>query len=69
MYQKYDWLKLPQILKTDVTKILISQELKHVSPCREKNWKKQKKKTTTLWPLFMDGVQLHQGWSHFEEAV
>ena len=23
----------------------------------------------TLWPLFMDGVQLPQGWSHFEEAV
>ena len=23
----------------------------------------------TLWPLFMDGVQLPQGCSHFEEAV
>ena len=23
----------------------------------------------TLWPLFMDGVQLPQGYSHFEEAV
>ena len=23
----------------------------------------------TLWPLFMDGVQLPQGQSHFEEAV
>ena len=23
----------------------------------------------TLWPLFMDGVQVHQGYSHFEEAV
>ena len=23
----------------------------------------------TLWSLFMDGVQLPQGWSHFEEAV
>ena len=22
-----------------------------------------------LWPLFMDGVQLTQGYSHFEEAV
>ena len=22
-----------------------------------------------LWPLFMDGVQLSQGYSHFEEAV
>ena len=29
----------------------------------EKNFKK------TLWPLFMDGVQLPQGYSHFEEAV
>ena len=28
-------------------------------------WKKKK----TLWPLFMDGVQLPQGYSHFEEAV
>ena len=27
------------------------------------------KKTLTLWPLFMDGVQLPQGYSHFEEAV
>ena len=26
-------------------------------------------KKTTLWPLFMDGVQLPQGYSHFEEAV
>ena len=26
-------------------------------------------KTTTLWPLFMDRVQLPQGYSHFEEAV
>ena len=23
----------------------------------------------TLWPLFMDGVQLPQGYSHFEEEV
>ena len=27
------------------------------------------KKTLILWPLFMDGVQLPQGKSHFEEAV
>ena len=27
------------------------------------------KKKTTLWPLFMDGVQLTQGQSHFKEAV
>ena len=26
-------------------------------------------KKKTLWPLFMDGVQLPQGLSHFEEAV
>ena len=26
-------------------------------------------KKTTLWPLFMDGVQLPQSYSHFEEAV
>ena len=32
-----------------------------------KNVIRQKKKT--LWPLFMDGVQLPQGYSHFEEAV
>ena len=31
------------------------------------NFKKNFKKT--LWPLFMDEVQLHQGYSHFEEAV
>ena len=27
------------------------------------------KKTKTLWPLFMDGVQLSQAYSHFVEAV
>ena len=30
---------------------------------------KKKKQKKTLWPLFMDGVQLPQGYSHFEEAV
>ena len=30
-----------------------------------KNFQKEK----TLWPLFKDGVQLPQGYSHFEEAV
>ena len=29
----------------------------------------QKKTFKTLWPLFMDRVQLLQGYSHFEEAV
>ena len=29
----------------------------------------QNLKKKTLWPLFMDGVQLPQGYSHFEEAV
>ena len=27
------------------------------------------KKTKTLWTLFMDGAQLPQDWSHFEEAI
>ena len=27
------------------------------------------KKKKPLWPLLMDGVQLTQGYSHFEEAV
>ena len=27
------------------------------------------KKNQTWWPLFMDGVQLLQGYSHFQEAV
>ena len=27
------------------------------------------KKKTTFLPLFMDGVQLPQGYSHFDEAV
>ena len=41
----------------------------------KKNLKKKKvkknktKKPPTLWPLFMDGIQLPQGYSHFEEAV
>ena len=25
--------------------------------------------SNSLWPLFIDGVQLPQGYSHFEEAV
>ena len=29
----------------------------------------KKKKKKTLWPLFIDGVQLPQGWSHLGEAV
>ena len=28
-----------------------------------------KRRKKTLWPLFMDGVQLPRGYSHFEEAV
>ena len=32
-------------------------------------WSHQEIKKKTLWPLFMDGVQLPQGYSHFEEAV
>ena len=31
--------------------------------------KSAKKKKKTLWPFFVDGVQLTQGYSHFEEAV
>ena len=27
------------------------------------------KNLKTLWPLFMDGIQLPQGKSHFKEAV
>ena len=34
---------------------------------KEINFRIKKKKT--LWHLFMDGVQLPQGYSHFEEAV
>ena len=34
---------------------------------KEPNWYINLKKT--LWPLFMDGVQLLQGYNHFEEAV
>ena len=30
---------------------------------------KKKKTKKSFWPLFMDGVQLPQGYSHFEEAV
>ena len=31
--------------------------------------KSLKKALKTLWPHFMDGVRLPQGYSHFEEAV
>ena len=34
----------------------------HQNDVKKKNFK-------TLWPLFMDGVQLPQGYSHFGEAV
>ena len=30
---------------------------------------KKKKNFKTLWPLFIDGAQLPQGYSHFEEPV
>ena len=33
------------------------------------SWQGYYKKKQTLWPLFMDGVQLPQGYSHFKEAV
>ena len=36
---------------------------------KEKQKKNKKKTKKTLWPLFMDGVQPPQGYSHFEEAV
>ena len=40
---------------------------------QQAHWKKYDLHVTfykkTLWPLLMDGVQLPQGWSHFEEAV
>ena len=29
----------------------------------------KKKKKKKLWPLFMDGLQQPQGYSHFQEAV
>ena len=32
-------------------------------------FKKKKKKKSTLWPLFMDGVKLPHGYSHSEEVV
>ena len=40
--------------------------LLRISKCLKK---KKLKKNKNLWPLFMDGVQLSQGYSHFEEAV
>ena len=46
---------------------------KHIGRLFRKNPKVKKKnffKKKTLWPLFiMDGAQLPQGYSHFEEAV
>ena len=30
---------------------------------------KYKKTLKALWPFFMDGVQLPQGYSHYEEAL
>ena len=43
-------------------------EKKHGEVYNKKN-KAEKKTLKTLWPLFIDGVQLPQGYSHFEEAV
>ena len=35
-----------------------------------KNGQIKKKKTLkTSWPFFMDGVELSQGYTHFEETV
>ena len=42
----------------------------HYSCLNVKEILARNKKTKTLWPLFfMDGVQLLQGYSHFEKAV
>ena len=35
----------------------------------EKIWLENCLKKKTLWPIFMDGVQLPPSYSHFEEAV
>ena len=41
------------------------KSLKHLGKLKQV-WEYKKK---TLWPLFVDGVQLPQGYSHFKEAV
>ena len=49
--------------------MLICPVLNGKHPFRARFLKKKKKNFKTLWPLFIDGVQLPQGYSHFEEAV
>ena len=41
----------------------------HSSFCSDYTFTSANKKKKTLRPLFMDGVQLPQGYCHFEEAV
>ena len=50
-----------RLWKIDETRNYFLKKIKHI------RWVNKKKKA--LWPLFMDGVQLLQGYSHFEEAV
>ena len=55
-------------LNTDKCHLLVARdkfEQTWVRVGQNKIWEDQK----TLWPLFMDGIQLPQGYSHFEEAV
>ena len=48
------------------TLLKIRQKILHSQRILTFNFKKKKE---TLWPLFMYGVQLPPGYSHFEEAI
>ena len=63
MYQKFDWLNSLRFLKTDVTKKLISQELRHISPSCKKYWKAYYTATITL-PL----ASYEQSFSIFHQS-
>ena len=56
-------------LTKDLWKTLKSLGLSKKFSVVQTNATEGNNKKKTLWPLFMDGVQLPQGYSHFEEAV
>ena len=62
--------KIILILVKGPTEFLFFFDALNYKHWKTQSWMCSKKKKKTLWPLFiMDGVQLPQGYSHFEVAV
>ena len=63
MGMKYKIKKLVNVLNVKISRITFVSYEQLISGYYMCNLEKKN------WPLFMDMVQLPEGWSHFEEAV